>query len=554
MAASQTGLQRVFAFDNNTSTLAAVGGAQNAFPTLNTGANQNGVDGSVECEAPANTSTSLVAGEHYSLWSGDLGVSYDMSGPKAAMSMHFRNFSPSYTAIETNSDSIWMILFSGTGTTNYGRWHFGGSAFTNGNWHVITCQGTPDATGGTFDASDVTGVGIAVESRGAGFGFGFQIGLDQCVMHEGVVQLNDTGGAATVDLLDCYDLFKPDSGETYHSDLVAIAGTTIEFAFPVAIESDDYDDTATPFSFAFKSANGIGYPDMPSGFFSLDYTSQSGGNMNFGAKSIATLGTAPDWAIDASTSSITIFPHLAADVNDVVLIGANLVCNGTTTILDANSLEIADADLDLVVTDCLSAINWTADLVAGSTISTNSDLHINFAETDLSDINLNFTASNTVTVSPTTGSGTYDLSGVTTTGTITLDNDTANNTTIVLPAGTSNTVASPTTGGGAIVVDADVTVDVQVTVRDQATKSLISDAVVYLEADTGGSMAQGTVILNETTTATGVASTSLVVSGDQPVLGRVRKSSASPFYTNFPLSGTITSSGFATTALMIRED
>ncbi len=493
MAASVSALTQAFAFDNNTSTLATVGGANAAFPSINSGLTQNGIDGSTVPEAPDNSATSLTAGNHYSIWSGNFAASatYDLSATDSSISFHFRNLSPGYTVIASTSDAVWLILFSGSGTTNYGRWHFDGTTLKNGDWHVITAQGTPDATGGTFDDTDVTGVGLAVESDTTGGAFGFQIALDQCVVHEGPVVLEDSGGAATVDLNDYYDLLKATGGQTYHSNLVAIAGTTIEFGFPVDIRSDDYDDTTTPYGTGFKDGDGVGYPDMPSGFFQLLITGQASGDQDYGANAVATLSTAYDLTIDAGATSTTIdiSDRVFSVVNDAVVGGSGLTLSNVSIISPA-TCDISDYAGTLTVTGSVADIQWTADLTASASLTTDSNIDITFAETDLSDITVTLTANNTITVSPTTGSGTYDLSGLTTTGTVNLDNSTANNTTITLPAGTSNTVESPTTGGGTITVDSPA---VTFTINSSESSSLIqiftTNTQTVLSSTTGSSLA-----------------------------------------------------------------
>lgn len=456
MAASATGLDQAFAFDNNTSTLAAVGGADQAFPSINSGLVQNGIDGTTVPEAPQNGGVGLVAGDHYSLWSGDFagGASYDLSAVNSSITFHFRNLSPGYTAIAQNADSVWLIVFSGGGTTNYGRWHYDGTTLRNGDWHILTGQGTPDATGGTFDNTNITGVGVAVESEGNDLFFGFQIAIDQCVIHEGDVLLEDAGGAATVGALDYYDLLKATGGQPYHSLLYKIAGTTLEAGTPIDIRSDDYDDTPNSFGFGFKDGDGVGYPDMPSGFFRFLNTGQAAGLQDYGANAVATLSTPYDLIIDGSAvaTTMTYSNRVFSVCNNVDISGAGLSFDNCSVVSPIGTVDVSDYAGSLTITGA-TLIDWNADLTAGASLTTDSDINIAFAETDLSDITITLTATNTVTVNPTTAVGTYDLSGLTTTGTVNLDNGTANDTTVVLPSGTSFNVVNPTTGGGAIQVD-----------------------------------------------------------------------------------------------------
>lgn len=490
MAASVSNLTQIEPADQNTWTAAAVGGADAAVPevTENLG---KGIDGVTNAQAFSNGSTGLTAGYHYSAWSGNFPASatYDVSGVDQAVVIHFANASPSYTNIEENSDSIWVILFSGGGTTNWGRWHFAGnSTIKNGKWYPLICTGTPDATGGTFDQTDVTGIGCAI-AVSDGAVFGLQGMFDQVVYINGPVVLEDSGGAATVGIVDYYNLLEPESGQSYHSMLVAKAGPTVEFGFPISIQADDYDDSTTGVGIAFKPNDGQGFGAQASGYFQLEIISQSAGTIVFDNGALVNTATDYDLTVNGANGTLTMTNCLMAGVNDAVISGANLTMTNCTLVSPA-TCSIANADLELTITDCTADIQWTADLVAGSTITTNSDIDITFAETDLSDINIVYTASARMTVSPTTGSGTYDLSLLTTTGTVTLDNATANNTTITLASGTSNTVASPTEGGGTITVDSPA---VTFTINSSESSSLIqiftTNTQTVLSSTTGSSLA-----------------------------------------------------------------
>lgn len=83
----------------------------------------------------------------------------------------------------------------------------------------------------------------------------------------------------------------------------------------------------------------------------------------------------------------------------------------------------------------------------------------------------------------------------------------------------------------------------------------------YTMSSAPGSSPTGTitstfVALSGTTNATtGILSTSRVYPSDQPVTGRARKSSSSPFWKNAPLNGTVSStSGVSLTAVMIPDE
>lgn len=97
-------------------------------------------------------------------------------------------------------------------------------------------------------------------------------------------------------------------------------------------------------------------------------------------------------------------------------------------------------------------------------------------------------------------------------------------------------------------------VSLSVTARAADTSAVIEGARVYLLAGSGGPLVEGTVIMDSLTNASGqVTVPTFVYSADQPVVGRVRKGSESPFYKTSPLSGTITTAGFDTTAFMVGD-
>jgi len=93
-----------------------------------------------------------------------------------------------------------------------------------------------------------------------------------------------------------------------------------------------------------------------------------------------------------------------------------------------------------------------------------------------------------------------------------------------------------------------------ITSKDAANSAAIEGARVYLEAASGGPATVGDVIMTGLTNASGVLENSgFAFLGDQPVVGRVRKSSSSVFYKTAPLSGTITANGLSITAFQVRD-
>lgn len=161
-------------------------------------------------------------------------------------------------------------------------------------------------------------------------------------------------------------------------------------------------------------------------------------------------------------------------------------------------------------------------------------------------------SSSIVSMTPTAPS-TYNLSGGTYTGTLTLRNTSAHAITVQVPPGVSANSTGNT--GGAITIDQSLLVTVRVTVKDSVTSSVLQDARVYLVAGAGGNLAEGTVIFNTLSNASGIVDTAaFAYTAPQPVVGRVRRSTISPFYKTSALAGTITTSGLDLTSLLTKDE
>jgi hypothetical protein len=106
-----------------------------------------------------------------------------------------------------------------------------------------------------------------------------------------------------------------------------------------------------------------------------------------------------------------------------------------------------------------------------------------------------------------------------------------------------------TPNGGTIIFVTPVTVTVHV--LDASTFTDVEGAQVLVEAASGGDLTEGTDILTGATNSSGIVTTSTFgYTNDQPVKGRVRKGTASPFYKTSVLAGTITSAGLSVTVLV----
>ena len=136
-----------------------------------------------------------------------------------------------------------------------------------------------------------------------------------------------------------------------------------------------------------------------------------------------------------------------------------------------------------------------------------------------------------------------------TTGNETILVNVASGQTLTINVGTGAT--TPTyynTGTGTVTV-----ISGAVTVRVTAATvngTKVQDARVYLKK-----VSDGTVILNGLSDANGIVEdTAYTYTTDENVTGWIRKSTSTPLYKQAPLSGTITSTGFSTTGVLILDE
>ena len=113
--------------------------------------------------------------------------------------------------------------------------------------------------------------------------------------------------------------------------------------------------------------------------------------------------------------------------------------------------------------------------------------------------------------------------------------------------------------GGTVIINNAVAITV--TVLDADTLNPIPDARVHLTAAAGGPLATGTVIYDGTvlanvTDSNGQISTTLNFTSNQPITGRARRATATDgtLYKQGTITGTITSNGFETTVILIKDE
>lgn len=126
-------------------------------------------------------------------------------------------------------------------------------------------------------------------------------------------------------------------------------------------------------------------------------------------------------------------------------------------------------------------------------------------------------------------------------------NDSTTNTLTINARDCDLEAADPGTGAGQ--VNIRNLVSISVVVKDIEDGTPVPGARVYLKTDPDGD-----VVFNDLTDLTGKVETSeWVYVGDVVVVGRVRKSSSSPFYKTARLSGVITAAGYTTSVFLVKD-
>ena len=107
---------------------------------------------------------------------------------------------------------------------------------------------------------------------------------------------------------------------------------------------------------------------------------------------------------------------------------------------------------------------------------------------------------------------------------------------------------------GSVTDSNGTTVTTTITARDAITQLPIQDARVFIRTISGGGLPVGQVLFNDVTDASGQATFTTQLDVNQPITGKVRRSTSTPLYKTSQITGTISLTGFEATILMIRDD
>lgn len=272
---------------------------------------------------------------------------------------------------------------------------------------------------------------------------------------------------------------------------------------------------------------------------------------------------------DVTWNSIT-FLSLDATDKGVITVTDSLTCDWTTCTFQNIDTSALDASVTAdtctwrntgvvtqsgaTLTDCVFDASPVADntavltvddlsLVTGCDFTAGANGHA----VDLG----NFAASTTITWNN-TDSGYAATDGSTGKETIRVDVDSGFTLTINVAAGASTPTVKNIGLGTVSVVSGQV--DLTVTVTD-TSGTAIQNARVYVTAAAGGPLTVGTVIIDkDLTNASGIASDTRSYASNQPIEGRVRKSTSAPFYKTGNIVGTVDSGSGLSITIQLLDD
>lgn len=473
MAALVTNKTQANALSGNSFTAAAVGGAGGAMPAVgNSGF--NGIDDANSCQFLESAGASTSANTHYSAWITIATATngYSVANANESISVNFRQQNLTFNTYTSASDSIWFILFSDGGTTNYARWEMNIQDIIDGSWYPIIMSGTPDNTGGTFNDTDVTGFGVAIETNTTGTNFGIAALVDQLVSIDGDVIWEDTGAAAQLNFESYYDESEAFSGNTFHSLLNEEIKPVWFFAHPTEIRADDF--SASNFTVGFLPNNATkGYVFSTTDYhrwrFAPDLATAT--HLYEDGTFVYDSGTydfEPDGS-NLTTGTMTFRRCLCLSTRDVVITGSQVTFDACT-FPSPNSFNINDGStiLDLIVDGCAGPVTIDTQLPSGATVTvtnpTADALQFDYNGVDDTGRTFNVPGGETINYNP-SNTNTFTHEGITRVGSgnITFDNLTALDFTVNVSADVFANSTTASTGGGTITLSGptdDLTINI----------------------------------------------------------------------------------------------
>ncbi len=433
-----------------------VAGADYAFPEVD-GFIRNSLNNSTAAQNLQNGPNALGAGKVSADF--QFGTSYDLSAGNQAIIIHMAlNVLNNYHTLSPDSDGIEIALFSGSGTTNYAVWEFGGRndrVFTNSYNPFILFGSNPSRSGGVWDNSNVTGIAVLYKTT-SGAQYSINMCLSQILYISGEVVFGggDIGNPGTIE--SYANLMSPETNNLYHNLLVSRAGPTFSFGIPISIQSDYFNETSIASGISFTGDNSHGIRNPPQGYYSLTIQPSDNGLFQLNDCQFSSIDSPFDMVIngEAINCNIQLNNNLYTSIDDFILTGQNVDINGGA-LVRPNTINIQDAYINnLIISESVNPIMLNGDLSSDSSIrvvNPQSDaLQLNFTPSDISDIRFILDSDSTINHNSISGTWVLNIDSM---ENIYFDTLNSNDVTFdISHTLTANTI-NPSTGGGIVTLD-----------------------------------------------------------------------------------------------------
>ena len=470
---------------------------------------------------------------------GSLGVAFDWGSSLFLVTHRPWNVENANYHANMVDNAISVILWDNQGTPAYRVWPVAGVSspgFESGDmiYSLISPTFTTYTiqTSGTLDISNIEGIGIA-RHLGANFGGGAHYyTVDSFILINKVKMIGGSTGRHA-DITDLKALARPcqtplfkSSGEksmTLYcplelggsgSSFINLSGSSIEFAGSVSQLDLDYRS------------------HIPEDALGLLINTASGDYVNL---SSALFGSPNKWAfvmtVPSSGTTLITDGMVVSNAGTIVLDDPGSALTGIT-FDQCDEITIGTATLDgCTFSNCTEDQYFTFD----STTDDSALSNCSFVDNPVYSIYLDPALANNDVI---------DLDNITFSGTGTADirNNSGGHITINILNGGSTPTISNGSGATTTIVNA---VAVTVTAVD-VLGDPVQNARVYIE-DTGGE------IFNDLTDASGEITFSYDYTSPEPITGWVRRATTGTLYKQSLIAGTITSTGFTGTVVMIED-
>ena len=434
--------------------------------------------------------------------------------------------------VDTKTNGGYRLYAASSGGT--ATWYVGGKdTHPAGGWNIFTVSldATPDILTGTFDNTAVTSIGVAFKTLTAAPIKG-QTRFNNVFWDAIRYGTGLTVTSASTDNISMADIYAVDDDSTLKYGVVTKPSGIDAYVVNGKIT---LGNTGTGTIDFLSSGEVVFFPsnDLVSSTF---HGFEALGN---------TTGTT-----DVSSGVAFVLDFDGSNLNTISLVGNSFTNSSAPTFGASQTVTNNTFDGCGLITP--STATFTSNTVKNSAQTASYALFLaqthNVSKTTYSDNYWGFG------VTPATSGAEYgEDGGIFSGNTADVYNTHATNAVTINKLNGSNASTSATAGGVVTLVTAPVTT--LVTVKDINTKAVIVGARVYLVAGAGGPLTEGTVIFNEVTDSNGQVSDTRALATDQPVLGRVRMSTSSPYYKNVPIDESIDSAnGLTLNVFMIPDE